>query len=97
MQGVEEFLRDLEKYMEVPVYPETFGARVYKISRDSQGARLSWMKITGGSLKVKSMLKGQGREGIWEEKADQLRIYSGGGYRLVQETKAGSICAVTGL
>ena len=66
---------------------------MFKISRDSQGARLTWMKITGGSLKVKAPLSGPG----WEEKADQLRIYSGAKFQAVDEAAAGTVCAVTGL
>ena len=90
MEGVEEFLEGLDRYTEAIEYPEEFGAKVYKISRDKQGMRLTHMKITGGFLKVKTELKE-------EEKADQLRIYSGAGYELVQEAKAGCVCAVTGL
>lgn len=99
--GVEEFLQGLEAYMKPPVYPEAFGARVFKISRDEQGKRLTHMKITGGCLKAKMMLegpkKGAGEGEKWEEKADQLRLYSGAGYKGLQEAQAGSICAVTGL
>ncbi len=101
MQGVDEFLRGLGKYMVFPSYPEKFGARVYKISRDSQGNRLTHMKITGGSLKVKMLLTNHKPEKPgsqeWEEKADQIRIYSGSGYEAVQEALPGQICAVTGL
>ena len=102
MQGVDEFLQGLKQYMALPAYPEEFAARIYKISRDAQGSRLTHMKITGGSLKVKTLLSGR-REGIseenesWEEKADQIRIYSGAGYESVQEVFPGQICAVTGL
>ena len=67
----------MERYMEPRLYPEAFGARIFKISRDAKGERLTWMKITGGSLKVKTLLTGEGEE-PWKEKADQLRIYSGG-------------------
>ena len=101
MQGVDEFLRGLGKYMVFPSYPEKFGARVYKISRDSQGNRLTHMKITGGSLKVKMLLTNHKPEKPgsqeWEEKADQIRVYSGSGYEAVQEALPGQICAVTGL
>lgn len=96
LNGVEEFLESLYKFTRCPEYPEEFGARVFKISRDEQGNRLTWMKITGGSLKVKTVLHGQGEDG-WEEKADQLRVYSGTGYQMVQEAPAGSVVAVTGL
>lgn len=85
-----------------------FGAKVYKISRDASGSRLTHLKITSGSLKVKDILKGNvqkkrrldendGSEEIWEEKVNQIRIYSGEKYEMVQEVEAGMICAVTGL
>ena len=102
IDGVEEFLQGLDTYTACPDYPEDFGARVYKIARDTQGARLTYMKITGGILKVKQMLtnRREGKESseeIWEEKADQLRIYSGAGFRTISEAPAGTVCAVTGL
>ncbi len=87
--GVEAFLRGLVKYSTVPVYPQEFAARVYKISRDNNGNRLTHLKVIGGSLKVKSL--------IGEQKADQLRIYSGTQFKLMEEVEAGYICAVTGL
>lgn len=92
-QGIQEFLEGLETYMKVPDYPETFGAKVYKISRDEKGSRLTHMKITGGRLNVKQVLSGED----WEEKADQIRIYSGAGFESVKEVSAGAVCAVTGL
>lgn len=92
-QGIQEFLEGLETYTKVPDYPDTFGAKVYKIFRDEKGSRLTHMKITGGSLKVKQVLSGED----WEEKADQIRIYSGAGFEAVKEAPAGSVCAVTGL
>ena len=92
-QGIQEFLKGLETYTKVPDYPDTFGAKVYKISRDEKGSRLTHMKITGGSLKVKQVLSGED----WEEKADQIRIYSGAGFEAIKEAPAGSVCAVTGL
>lgn len=98
--GVEAFLRGMERYMEPPGYPEAFGAKVYKIARDAQGNRLTYMKITGGSLRVKTVLTNKnqcGQEEIWEEKADQIRIYSGARYESVTEAFAGTVCAVTGL
>ena len=90
MTGVEEFLHGLEKYCETPTYPSEFGAKVFKIARDDQGNRLSYMKITGGTLKVKELLTDT-------EKADQIRIYSGAKFELAKEAPAGTICAVTGL
>lgn len=99
MTGVQEFLEGLEEHMEVPAYPEKFGARVFKIARDDQGKRLTYMKITGGTLKVKETLQGLCAESgeSWTEKTDQIRIYSGVRYETVTEAEAGTVCAVTGL
>lgn len=99
MTGVKEFLEGFENYTVIPEYPEAFGAKVFKIARDEQGNRLTYMKITGGSLKVKETLHGRMPEGDgeWEEKADQIRLYSGARFTSVTETGAGSVCAVTGL
>lgn len=97
MTGVQEFLQELEKYIEMPEYPREFGAKVFKIARDSQGNRLTYMKITGGSLKVKTVLRGQKDGEDREEKVDQIRIYSGEKYEMVNEAFAGMVCAVTGL
>lgn len=90
LQGVEAFLDGVDSYTICPQYSDIFGAKIYKISRDKQGNRLTHMKITGGSLKVKTLLKE-------EEKVDQIRIYSGNGFSTVQEIQAGCVCAVTGL
>ncbi len=102
IQGVEEFLRGIETFTRECAYPEEFGARVFKIARDAQGNRLTYLKITGGSLKVKMLLSnekeaGEGKEELWEEKAEQIRIYSGNSFEAVKEAKAGIVCAVTGL
>lgn len=101
LTGVEEFLDDLKLRIRETSYPETFGAKIYKITRDNQGERLTHMKITGGTLKVKSVLSngrpGETGEGIWQEKVNQIRIYSGEKYTMVSEVKAGTVCAVTGL
>lgn len=86
--GVDEFIKGMEAYCCELVYPEAFGARVYKIARDEQGKRLTHLKLTGGSLKVKGLLNG--------EKVDQIRIYSGSKYESVEEAFAGGIYAVTG-
>lgn len=86
--GVDEFIKGMEAYCCELVYPEAFGARVYKITRDEQGKRLTHLKLTGGSLKVKGLLNG--------EKVDQIRIYSGSKYEAVDEAFAGGIYAVTG-
>lgn len=102
--GVEEMLDSLEKYLPEKEYPAKFGARVFKITRDAQGNRLTHMKITGGSLKVREALTGgkaftgnSGKEGEWEEKVNQIRIYSGEKFEAVSEVSAGAVCAVTGL
>lgn len=92
MSGVTEFLKGLSVYTEEPVYPETFGAKVFKIMRDSQGNRLTCLKVTGGVLRVKSSIT----EDL-QEKVNQIRIYSGDKFESVKEAVAGSICAVTGL
>lgn len=101
LTGVKEFLEDLKLRIRESSYLESFGAKIYKITRDSQGERLSHMKITGGALKVKSVLSngkpGESGEGIWQEKVNQIRIYSGEKYTMVSEVKAGTVCAVTGL
>ena len=101
LTGVEEFLEGLYAYTREKEYPEAFGAKVYKISRDAQGNRLTHMKITGGTLRVKMMLSSRRdsmeEEEVWEEKADQIRIYSGAQFTAVQEAAAGTVCAVTGL
>ena len=89
--GVEEFLIGMDYYTSEPVYPEEFGAKVYKIARDDQGNRLTYMKITGGALKVRTALTTE------QEKVNQIRIYSGTKFEAVSEADAGSICAVTGL
>ncbi len=87
--GVEAFLDGLVKYTTLPKYGEDFAARIYKISRDNNGNRLTHLKVLGGALKVKQL--------IGEEKADQLRIYNGTTFQLADVVSAGSICAVTGL
>lgn len=103
LQGVEKLLEGIEKYTIYPSYGREFGAKVYKIARDDQGNRLTHMKITGGALRVKDLLSNQkagknsDTEEIWEEKVDQLRIYSGAKYEMISEVSAGRICVVTGL
>ncbi|KMZ55652.1 translation factor GTPase family protein [Dorea sp. D27] len=99
LTGVEELLRGIAQYTRHPACPEAFGAKVYKIARDRQGSRLTYMKITGGSLKVKEAIEtrdGEGRAAA-REKADQIRIYSGTKYEAVEKAEAGMVCAVTGL
>lgn len=97
LEGVEELLTGLERFGPNQSYPSEFGARVYKISRDAQGNRLTHLKVTGGSLKVKALLSGSREEEAWEEKADQIRLYSGESFQTVLEARAGMICALTGL
>lgn len=89
MQGVDKLLDGLNTYMKEQTYPDEFGAKVYKVSRDEAGNRLTHLKVTGGSLKAKSKVRD-------DEKADQLRCYSGNKYQLIQEVVAGKVCAVKG-
>ncbi len=93
MEGVEALLQGIGEYAQLPAYSGTFGARVFKITRDAQGNRLTHMKITGGCLKVKDVLQYSGRE----EKVDQIRLYSGEKFTAVSEAEGGTVCAVTGL
>lgn len=88
LNGVDAFIKGMADYCCELAYPESFGARIYKITRDDQGKRLTHLKLTGGSLKVKGLLNG--------EKVDQIRIYSGSKYEVVDEAFAGGIYAVTG-
>ena len=106
-KGVKDFWNGVQKYTAEPKRPTEFGAKVFKIARDEQGNRLTYMKITGGSLKVKTLLSSnsngqslpgrKAEEAAWEEKADQIRLYSGAKYELTPEAEAGTVCAVTGL
>lgn len=124
-EGIDDFLDGLAELTRVKKYPEKFGAKVFKISRDEQGNRLTYMKITGGKLRVKNLLTNKrdnisednknesGKEklqvssvrnmitdenmSLWEEKVDQIRIYSGVKYDVADELEAGSVCTVTGL
>ena len=101
LEGVTEFLRGVERYAVPPLYPSEFGGKVFKIARDPQGVRLTYLKVTGGALKVKDLLTnrrpGLPEDQVWEEKADQLRIYSGAQYRVVDQVPAGAVCTVAGL
>lgn len=94
LDGVDALLDGLRRYAPIPKYPTEFGARVFKIARDPQGARLTYLKVTGGTLRVKDTIQ-KGEQ--WEEKADQLRLYSGAKFRPIEEAPAGTVCAVTGL
>ena len=98
---MDEFLEALSRYAPVPDYPSEFGARVFKIVRDNQGSRLTYLKVTGGTLRVKDLVSNRRpdlpEEQVWEEKADQLRVYSGVKFRPVEAATAGTVVAVTGL
>lgn len=93
LEGIDEFLEGLARYVEPPAYPAAFSARVFKISHDAQGKRLTHLKVTGGTLRVRDAISYGGRQ----EKAAQLRIYTGGRFRPVDQVSAGGICAVQGL
>ena len=97
-EGVECLLTLLYEYIKMPDYPKEFGARVYKIARDEQGNRLTYLKVTGGSLKVKETLSADTKDGEhWEEKINQIRVYSGAKFEPINEALPGCVCAVTGL
>lgn len=109
MDGIDEFVAGFERYVREPEYDSAFGARIYKVSHDTQGNRLTWLKVTGGEFKAKTMLSGTervgadlgeskiGDDGMWHEKADQVRVYSGAKFATVDSVAAGTVCAVTGL
>ncbi len=92
-QGVAEFLEILDNFAPETAGNAEFGAKVYKISRDSQGSRLTWLKVTGGTLKVRMPLVFGDRE----EKIQSIRLYSGDKFTALEEAGAGTLCAVTGL
>lgn len=109
MDGIDEFIAGFERYVREPEYDSEFGAHIYKVSHDAQGNRLTWLKVTGGEFKAKTMLSGTARigtdlgeskiddDGMWHEKADQVRVYSGAKFTTVDSVVAGTVCAVTGL
>lgn len=91
LSGVQELLDAMNTYMVMPAYNAEFGGRIFKISRDAKGERLTYMKVTGGSLKCREQIEGT------EGKVNQIRIYSGARYETVEEASAGTVCAVTGI
>ncbi len=91
LQGVEELMNGICTYQMQKEYPAVFGAKVYKIARDGQGNRLTYLKVTGGTLKVKDVIGENG------DKVNQIRVYSGEKYELLSEADAGKVCEVTGL
>ena len=115
LDGVDEFMTGLETYVREPQWPAAFGARIYKISHDAQHNRLTWLKVTGGTLKAKTLLtnardssvpsggvpsqpdEGTAPQSVWQEKADQVRVYNGAKFDIATDIPAGSVCAVTGL
>lgn len=109
MDGIDEFVAGFERYVREPEYDSEFGAHIYKVSHDAQGNRLTWLKVTGGEFKAKTMLSGTARvgtdlgeskiddDGMWHEKVDQVRVYSGAKFTTVDSVVAGTVCAITGL
>ena len=93
--GIEAFLDTMNRYTITKKYKDLFSARVFKIARDKHDERLTYLKITGGSLKVKDVLSD--KDNTWEEKVNQIRLYSGEKFDTVNEVCAGEVCAVTGL
>ncbi len=93
LEGVEGLMGCIADHVNIPNYPDDFGAKVFKVTRDDQGNRLTHMKITGGKLTVRDVLKND----KWEDKVNQIRIYSGEKFETVNEIEAGFICAVVGL
>ena len=97
LEGVDALLDGLDRYTRPAPALEAFGAKVFKVSQDEQGARLTWLRVTGGELKVKAQLTGEADGEPWAEKANQLRLYSGAKYTLTEAIGSGQVCAVTGL
>ena len=97
LDGVDELLSGLDEYTRPAPALDAFGAKIFKVSQDEQGARLTWLRVTGGELKVKAQLSGETDGESWSEKANQLRLYSGAKYTLAESVLPGQVCAVTGL
>ena len=97
LQGVDALVEGLDRYTRPAPALEAFGAKVFKVSQDEQGNRLTWLRVTGGVLKVKAQLTGEVDGEPWAEKANQLRLYSGAKFTLAECIGPGQVCAVTGL
>ncbi len=101
LEGIDPLMDAICRYMPHKEYPDEFSAKVFKIGRDTQGARLTYVKVTGGSVKVRNLLSGtcagDAENGAWEEKVSQIRFYSGAKFLTAEEAPAGSICALMGL
>jgi small GTP-binding protein len=97
MKGVEELLEGICRYTFEPLFHEEFGAKVFKIGKDNDNNRLTYMKITGGSLKVRDIIEGRTKDQTWQEKVNDIRIYSGERFKSVQIAESGTVCAVCGL
>ena len=95
--GIDALFDALERWAPAPMYGDTFAARVFKITQDEQGARLTHLKLTGGTLHARDSLHGTDTDGPWEEKVTALRLYSGAKYHAVEQVPAGTVCTVTGL
>ncbi len=97
LEGIDALLSGLVRFTPSTAFGDAFGARVFKIARDSLGTRLTYVKITGGMLRVRDMLSGGAGDGAWAEKVAQIRIYSGAKFTAAEEAEAGTVCALTGL
>ena len=95
LDGVREFIDCVDLYTQMPDYPDEFGAKVFKIAEDNQGNRLTFLKVTGGSLKVREVLKSD--KNVNAEKVNRIRVYSGEKFTAIDEAAAGTVCAVTGI
>ncbi len=97
LTGLERLTEDLDKLTKKKLYPNEFGAKVFKIGHDQNGERITYMKVTGGKLRVRDVIKGGTGEEAWENKINQIRTYAGGKYTTIDQAEAGDVCAVTGL
>ncbi len=98
LMGIDEFLNSIDKFLLNKDYSKNFGAKVYKITRDNQNNRLTHIKVTGGSIKVRDTVSGTDKQGKeWSEKITQIRVYSGAKYVTVDEAKSGEVCVLVGL